>query len=35
MRVKINRMGFYTYPDAVVVCGDPIFEDAAGVRHLL
>jgi Uma2 family endonuclease len=28
MRVKVSRTGLYTYPDVVVVCGDPIFEDA-------
>jgi Uma2 family endonuclease len=28
MRVKISRTGLYTYPDVVVVCGDPTFEDA-------
>ncbi len=29
MRVKTNATGLYTYPDVVVVCGTPIFEDAA------
>ena len=28
MRVKISRTGLYTYPDVVVVCDDPAFEDA-------
>lgn len=28
MRVKISRTGLYTYPDVVVVCGEPSFEDA-------
>jgi len=28
MRVKISRTGLYTYPDVVVVCEDPVFEDA-------
>jgi Uma2 family endonuclease len=28
MRVKISRTGLYTYPDVVVVCGEPTFEDA-------
>lgn len=27
MRVKIPAMGLYTYPDVVVVCGKPQFED--------
>jgi len=27
MRVKVNATGLYTYPDVVVVCGDPQFED--------
>ena len=30
MRVRIQGTGFYTYPDAVVVCGTPRFEDAVG-----
>ncbi|HHW76237.1 MAG TPA: Uma2 family endonuclease [Xanthomonadaceae bacterium] len=30
MRVKVSPTGLYTYPDAVVVCGEPRFED----RHL-
>ncbi len=29
MRVKIAKAGRYVYPDASVVCGRPIFEDAA------
>ncbi|MGH7127157.1 MAG: Uma2 family endonuclease [Planctomycetaceae bacterium] len=28
MRVKIITTGLYTYPDLVVVCGEPEFEDA-------
>ena len=28
MRVKVNPTGLYTYPDVVVVCGEPRFEDA-------
>ncbi|KYF76382.1 hypothetical protein BE17_44595 [Sorangium cellulosum] len=28
MRVKIASTGRYVYPDASVVCGDPVFEDA-------
>jgi Uma2 family endonuclease len=27
MRVKISRTGLYTYPDVVVVCDEPRFED--------
>jgi Uma2 family endonuclease len=27
MRVKISESGLYTYPDVVVVCGEPKFED--------
>ncbi|MGO9464789.1 MAG: Uma2 family endonuclease [Isosphaeraceae bacterium] len=27
MRVYIDRTGLYTYPDVVVVCGEPRFED--------
>lgn len=27
MRVRIPETGLYTYPDLVVVCGDPEFED--------
>src|SRR5437868_4498366 len=27
MRVKVNPMGMYTYPDVVAVCGEPAFED--------
>ena len=29
MRVKVSETGLYTYPDVVVVCGPPRFEDAA------
>lgn len=28
MRVKIDRTGLYTYPDGVVTCEEPRFEDA-------
>ncbi|HKV40634.1 MAG TPA: Uma2 family endonuclease [Blastocatellia bacterium] len=28
MRVKVGDTGLYTYPDIVVVCGNPVFEDA-------
>ena len=28
MRVKVATAGLYTYPDVVVVCGRPVFEDA-------
>lgn len=27
MRVKVRQNGLYTYPDVVVVCGEPQFED--------
>ena len=27
MRVKVSPTGLYTYPDAIVVCGEPQFED--------
>ena len=27
MRVRIQATGLYTYPDVVVVCGEPLFED--------
>ncbi len=27
MRVKVSAAGLYTYPDVVVVCGEPEFED--------
>lgn len=27
MRVKVSPTGLYTYPDVVVVCGSPAFED--------
>ena len=27
MRVKVEATGLYTYPDVVVVCGEPQFED--------
>jgi Uma2 family endonuclease len=29
MRVKVRASGLYTYPDVVIVCGEPRFEDAA------
>ena len=28
MRVKVSPTGLYTYPDVIVVCGEPRFEDA-------
>lgn len=28
MRVQVSETGLYTYPDVVVVCGEPQFEDA-------
>jgi len=27
MRVKVHSVGLYTYPDVVIVCGEPEFED--------
>jgi len=30
MRVKVSPTGLYTYPDVVVVCGEPAFEDTRG-----
>ncbi len=30
MRVKIRTTGLYTYPDVVVVCDEPAFEDMTG-----
>src|SRR5882672_4838470 len=27
MRVKVTATGLYTYPDVIVVCGEPRFED--------
>ena len=27
MRVKVSPTGLYTYPDVIVVCGEPRFED--------
>lgn len=27
MRVKVSQTGLYTYPDVVIVCGEPIFDD--------
>lgn len=35
MRVKVKRTGLYTYPDIVIVCGDPEFEVIQGVDTLL
>jgi len=28
MRVRVSETGLYTYPDVVVACGEPVFEDA-------
>ena len=28
MRVRVADTDLYTYPDVIVVCGDPVFEDA-------
>ena len=28
LRIKVNATGLYTYPDAVIVCDEPKFEDA-------
>jgi Uma2 family endonuclease len=33
-RVRVPETGLYTYPDIVVICGDPVFEDE-GVDTLL
>lgn len=30
MRVKVSATGLYTYPDVVILCGQPEFEDANG-----
>lgn len=30
MRVKVTLEELYTYPDVVVVCGEPVFEDEQG-----
>lgn len=27
MRVKVSPTGLYTYPDVVIVCGEPVFDD--------
>ena len=27
MRVKVSATGLYTYPDVVIVCGEPLFDD--------
>ncbi len=27
MRVKVSPTGLYTYPDLVIVCGEPLFDD--------
>jgi Uma2 family endonuclease len=29
LRVKVDAIGLYTYPDIIVVCNEPQFEDAA------
>lgn len=29
MRIKVLATGLYTYPDLIVVCGEPLFEDDA------
>jgi Uma2 family endonuclease len=29
MRVKVSETGLYTYPDVVVACGEPEFEDSS------
>ncbi len=28
MRVKVSPTGLYTYPDVIIICGEPRFEDA-------
>ena len=28
MRVRVPSVGLYTYPDVVIVCGEPQFDDA-------
>jgi len=28
MRVKVSSTGLYTYPDVVIVCGEPLFDDS-------
>ncbi|HEX3558589.1 MAG TPA: Uma2 family endonuclease [Pyrinomonadaceae bacterium] len=30
MRVKVSPTGLYTYPDVVIVCGEPLFDDEQG-----
>lgn len=35
MRVKVSRTGLYTYPDIVIVCGPPKFEDHTELDTLL
>jgi len=30
LRLKVSVNGLYTYPDVMVVCGEPLFEDAHG-----
>ena len=35
MRVKVKATGLYTYPDIIIVCGEPEFERLGGVDTLL
>ena len=35
MRVKVKRTGLYTYPDIVIVCGEPEIEHRQGLDNLL
>lgn len=35
MRVKVKRTGLYTYPDIVIVCGEPEIEHRRGLDTLL
>jgi len=35
MRVKVKRTGLYTYPDIVIVCGEPEIERRGGLDTLL
>lgn len=35
MRVKVKATGLYTYPDIIIVCGEPEFERLSGVDTLL
>ncbi|MBY0513800.1 MAG: Uma2 family endonuclease [Gemmataceae bacterium] len=34
-RVKVDRTGFYTYPDYKIVCGKPLFEQTQGIDTLI